>query len=70
LTSAPSAICSWPRAEASQEPLRRPGLALNQLIGLSCGIKDKVLGVHTQMVATRDITNKAKRARKESEVEA
>jgi heterodisulfide reductase subunit B len=47
-----------------------PVLHLNQLIGLSFGIKDKVLGVHTHMVATRDIAKKAKRARKDAEAEA
>ena len=46
-----------------------PVLHLNQLIGLSFGIKDKVLGVHTHMVATRDIAKKAKRARMDLEAE-
>lgn len=39
-----------------------PVLHLNQLIGLSFGIKEKVLGVHSHMVSTRDIAKKAKRA--------
>lgn len=47
-----------------------PVLHLNQLIGLSFGIKDKVLGVHTHMVATRDIAKKAKRARLDIKVDA
>jgi heterodisulfide reductase subunit B len=42
-----------------------PVLHLNQLIGLSFGVKDKVLGVHTHMVSTRDIARKAKKARRE-----
>ncbi|MDD1748012.1 MAG: CoB--CoM heterodisulfide reductase subunit B [Methanomassiliicoccales archaeon] len=46
-----------------------PVLHLNQLIGLSFGIKDKVLGVHTHMVATRDIAKKAKKARMNLEAE-
>jgi heterodisulfide reductase subunit B len=46
-----------------------PVLHLNQLIGLSFGFKDKVLGVHTHMVATRDIAKKAKRARKDLKAE-
>ncbi len=42
-----------------------PVLHLNQLIGLSLGIKDKILGVHTHMVSTRDIARKAKKARRD-----
>jgi heterodisulfide reductase subunit B len=46
-----------------------PVLHLNQLIGLSFGVKDKVLGVHTHMVSTRDIARKAKKARRELAIE-
>jgi heterodisulfide reductase subunit B len=42
-----------------------PVLHLNQLIGLSFGIKDKILGLHTHMVSTRNIAKKAKKARKD-----
>lgn len=42
-----------------------PVLHLNQLIGLSFGVKDKVLGMHKHMVSTRDIARKAKKARRE-----
>lgn len=40
-----------------------PVLHLTQLVGLSFGIKDKILGLHTHMVSTRDITKAAKKAR-------
>jgi heterodisulfide reductase subunit B len=42
-----------------------PVLHLSQLIGLSFGTKDKILGLHTHMVSTRDIARKAKKARRE-----
>lgn len=42
-----------------------PVLHLNQLIGLSFGVKDKILGLHTHMVSTREIARKAKKARRE-----
>lgn len=42
-----------------------PVLHLNQLIGLAFGQKDKVLGIHTHMVSTREIARKAKKARRD-----
>jgi heterodisulfide reductase subunit B len=40
-----------------------PTLHLNQLIGLSFGMKDKALGLHTHMVSTREIVKVVKKAK-------
>ncbi len=64
-------ICSFCHMnfDQSQKKLHAydiPVLHLNQLLGLAFGFKHKHLGLHTNLVSTRDIVKKVKGAKRES----